>query len=372
MPRISSYASSVKIPTGRAALLSTSLDYCRKSLAIGKEINSLLIQQSSYAYIAEAYKLSNDYKRASEYSDSAMAVKDSIFSKENSELMVRQELQNEYEQQHLADSLKHVQEISERNFKLQKQQLVVFILVGIFIVVVVTIILLQRAKIARTKTEQQALFAHQLLEIELKALRAQMNPHFIFNSLNSIQAFILKENKAEASDYLQKFSKLIRMILDNSQKTSNTIEEEKEILSLYLDLEQLRLKNKFDFQITISGNFDPTFTEIPSMVMQPLVENSIWHGLMNSPDKGLLKITFTKEDNKLICTVEDNGIGITRSKQLKAASGKTHESKGMKMVEQRLLAWSKTKGLNYTFNTFDNKDGKGTRTEITILYSNYA
>lgn len=372
LPEISEYVASINIPTGRPALLNTALSYCQKSLLVGREINSLVLMQSSYTYIAEAYKLDKNYKKALEYTDSALTIKDSIFSKENGEIIVRQELKNEYDRQHLADSLKRVQDIRDQNFKLQKQQLVVFIAIVIFVIVIVTFILVQRAKIARTKTEQQALFAHQLLEIELKALRAQMNPHFIFNSLNSIQAFILKENKAEASDYLQKFSKLIRMILDNSQKTSNTIEDEREILELYLDLEKLRLKNKFDFQITISGNFDPTFTEIPSMVIQPLVENSIWHGLMNSTDKGLLKVSFIKENNKLTCIVEDNGIGIATSKQLKATSQKTHESKGLKMVEQRLLAWSKTKGLNYTFNTYDNQEGKGTRTVITILYSNYA
>ncbi len=372
-PEIQKYLPAINIPSGKAALLNAAFENYKKSLGLSREINARQLSQRSYEGLTEAYKLSNDYKKALIYADSAQVIKDSLFSKENNEKIVRMEVKNEYDNQHFADSLKHEQDIQAANFKLQKQRFALYISLGIFILIIITIIILQRAKTARIKSEQQAIFSRQLLEIELKALRAQMNPHFIFNSLNSIQAFILKENKTEAADYLQKFSKLIRMILDNSQKTSNTIEEEAEILSLYMDLEKLRLKNKFDFEIKISGDLDPTFTEIPSMVLQPLVENSIWHGLMNSTQKGALKIEFIKEKNKLICMVEDNGIGRNRSKELKDENRKSHESKGIKLIEARLRAWSQEKGLQYTFKISDNPEqGTGTRTEITILYPPYA
>jgi len=117
------------------------------------------------------------------------------------------------------------------------------------------------------------------------------------------------------------------------------------------------------------GDVDPAFTEVPSLVLQPLVENSIWHGFTDALQPGKLIVEFIKEKNRLICIVEDNGIGRRRSRELKGMQGRAHESKGIKLIEARLLAWSQEKGLQYTFGVFDNdKQGSGTRTEITILY----
>jgi len=236
------YMAAVKIPSGKADLLRAAFDHYRAGLAISREINALSFMQRAYTGLAAAYKQDNDFKKALDYADSSRSVKDSLFSKENSEKIVRLSMKNEYDKQHFTDSLKNIQNIQSANFKLQKQKWILYSAICIFVLVVVSVVFLQRAKTAKAKTEQQALFSRQLLDVELRALRAQMNPHFIFNSLNSIQAFILRENKTEAVDYLQKFSRLIRMILDNSQKTSNTIEEEVEILGLYMDIEKLRLK----------------------------------------------------------------------------------------------------------------------------------
>lgn len=372
-PEIYKYRPAVDISMGKAALLHAAFDSYQKGLTISREINSQRVMQSCYEGLSETYRQSNNYKKALVYADSARMMKDSLFSKDNREKIVRMSLKNDYDNLHLADSLKHVQDIQAANFQLLKQRWTLYISISMFILVIIAVVILQSNKMAKNKAAQEALFSRQLLEIELKALRAQMNPHFIFNSLNSIQTFILKENKVAATDYLQKFSKLIRMILDNSQKTSNTIEDEAEILTLYMDMEKLRLKDKFDFEIVIPPDLDTTFTEIPSMVLQPLVENSIWHGLMNAPRKGLLKVLFIKEKNKLTCIVEDNGIGRAKSKELHAKNSKTHESKGMKMIKDRLEAWSQTKGLLCTFNISDNINATaGTRTEITILYPPYA
>jgi tetratricopeptide (TPR) repeat protein len=373
-PEISKYWTAVSIPAGKAALLSAAFDNYQKGLALGREINAQGVMQSCYEGLSAAYKLSNNYKKALEYADTARTVKDSIFSKDNNEKIVRLEMKNQFGSQHLADSLKHAQDIQVGILKLQKQKWALYISLAVFIFVIVLTVLFQRTKTARARVAQQAMFSRQLLEIELKALRAQMNPHFIFNCLNSIQAFILRENKEEATAYLQKFSKLIRMILDNSQKTSHTIEDEAEILGLYMDMERLRLKNKFDFEIKMSGDLDPTFTEIPSMVLQPLVENSIWHGLTNSPYKGLLTVEFIKKEDRLICIVKDNGVGRDKSKELKSVNATKHESKGLKLIEDRLQAWSQVNDLQYIFKTFNNNNGQetGTSTEITILYPYYA
>ena len=234
---------------------------------------------------------------------------------------------------------------------------------------ITSIFIFQRSRTKRIQKEQKSLFARQILEIELKALRAQMNPHFIFNCLNSIQAFILRENTFEATEYLQKFSRLIRLILDNSQKTSNTIEDEVEILGLYLDLEQLRLRNMFDYEIIVSKDLDKSFVEIPSMIIQPVIENSIWHGFSNSDKKGMISVIFAKQQNQLSCTVIDNGIGRKKSIEIKERLGGTHESKGIKLIEDRLSVWCKTNGFKFELQIFDNIENRsGTCTIITILY----
>jgi tetratricopeptide (TPR) repeat protein len=364
-----------RIPGSKSALIRKAIEYLEKALAISREINAPELMQSTYGNLADVCKLAGDYKNALRFFETYNEIKDSIFSQESKIKITQLETQRSLDlkdkdiliknKQIELDKLAVAKKRNERGFYLAG--------IGALIVAIGRLSYSHREKLKRTKAEQQALFSKRLLEIELKALRAQMNPHFIFNCLNSIQAFILKENKIEATDYLQKFSKLIRMILDSSQKTTNTIEDEAEILSLYIDLEKLRLKNKFDFEIEIAADIDPSFTEIPSMVIQPLVENSIWHGLMYANRKGTLRVAFTKGSNQLRCIVEDNGIGREESKRRKESQGRKHTSKGIQLIEDRLKAWSQTKGLRYTFNIADNADQLcGTRTEITIFYPTYA
>ncbi len=363
----------VNVLHDKNTLLKTAMQGFGIALDYSRTNNILEVMNDAYAGIADIYKTRGDYKNALAYADSARAMKDSLFSKESNEKIVKLEMKSEFDRQHLSDSLKHAAEIQAGNFKLQKQRLGLYISIAVFLAIIGLTIVFQRAKTRREKAAQQILFSRQLLEIELKALRAQMNPHFIFNCLNSIQAFILRENKLEATEYLQKFSRLIRLILDNSQKTSNTIEDEAEILGLYLDLEKLRMKSKFEYEITIADELDASFTEIPSMVIQPLVENSIWHGFSNIQYMGQLTVAFEKQEDGIRCIVEDNGVGREKSMQLKGEKGKNHVSKGMKLIEDRLKAWSQTKELHYSFDIHDLSGSEhGTRTEITLYYPHNA
>ena len=140
---------------------------------------------------------------------------------------------------------------------------------------------------ARTKAE----FQQQATELEMQALRAQMNPHFIFNSLNSINRFILQNNSEQASEYLIKFSKLVRLILQNAQDSLISLESELESLGLYLELEALRLENRFDYKITLAKDLDLFALKVPPLIVQPYAENAIWHGLTHKEEKGHLEIT---------------------------------------------------------------------------------
>lgn len=179
-------------------------------------------------------------------------------------------------------------------------------------------------------------YSHKLAELELKALRSQMNPHFIFNSLNSIQYFILKKEPKAAYNYLTKFSTLMRMILQNSKHKSISLKAEHDWLQTYLELENLRMEDSLVFNIILDKNINPEQIFVPTMVLQPYVENAIIHGLL--PKEGIRKldIEIFVDGQKLKCIITDNGIGRSKSHELNKARLKNHESTAMNLTKDRL------------------------------------
>lgn len=178
-----------------------------------------------------------------------------------------------------------------------------------------------------------------LAESQLMALRAQMNPHFVFNCLNSIQECIVTQKYDEASKYLNKFSKLFRMVLNNSGKKLVTVEEEREVLALYLELERMRFENSFCYNIIVDETLEADQISLPSMLVQPYVENALWHGLMHKNGERKLTIEFKRISEEIfICRVEDNGIGRKKSFELKEKNSKSkrHESKGLGISQDRI------------------------------------
>ena len=205
---------------------------------------------------------------------------------------------------------------------------------------------------------------------ELKALRAQMNPHFMFNSLNSIQHFILTNKAADAGKYLNKFAKLMRMILNNSDKSQITIREEVEYLQLYIELEAMRFDNKFDWKIDIEDRIDTDYIEIPAMLLQPYVENAILHGLTPLKSGGHLEISMRMQGNNLLCRIKDNGIGRDRAREMRQLSGrKDHHSLGMKITSDRLELINNLHGshLSMTITDLKNEDGSPAGTQVDIF-----
>jgi len=179
-------------------------------------------------------------------------------------------------------------------------------------------------------------YSHKLAELELKALRSQMNPHFIFNSLNSIQYFILKKEPKAAYNYLTKFSTLMRMILQNSKQKSISLKAEHDWLQTYLELENLRMEDTLVFTITLDKNINPEHIFVPTMVLQPYVENAIIHGLLPKEGNRKLDIEIFVDGQKLKCIITDNGIGRTKSHELNKARLKNHESTAMNLTKDRL------------------------------------
>jgi len=178
-----------------------------------------------------------------------------------------------------------------------------------------------------------------LAESQLMALRAQMNPHFIFNCLNSIQECIVTQKYTEASKYLNKFAKLFRLVLNNSGRNLVTIAEERDVLELYLELELMRFGQGFTYSIEIDPELEDDYVRLPSMLLQPFVENGLWHGLMHKQGDRHMRISFFLiGPEQFACEIEDNGIGRKKSAELRQNSSRTreHESRGIRICEDRI------------------------------------
>ncbi len=230
-----------------------------------------------------------------------------------------------------------------------------------------------RLSIIKQKERLKAIQQTKLSNAELKALRAQMNPHFVFNAINSVQYFITNNDPVSSQKYLSKFAKLIRYVVDNSKPLAIPLSKELEALNLYLDLEWLRFENKFEYSIDINKNVDVEGVQIPSMLIQPYVENAIWHGLMHKDSKGKIKIEISRYENVLFCVIEDNGIGRKRSQEIiKEKNNNYHKSVGLSITHERLEVINQQHNTKLTVNVIDLEDndgnGIGTRVELNLPF----
>lgn len=249
-----------------------------------------------------------------------------------------------------------------------------FLLICVFSVSAMVIVVF-RLRVRQIKQKQQIEFEH-LVEVskaELTALRAQMNPHFVFNALNSIQHYILNSKGDEAVKYLSKFAKLIRIILNNSEKPITTINEDIEAIKLYLELEKMRFENKFDYSIHIDSSIDGDYDEIPPMLIQPYLENAILHGI--NPKEGIGHITINiKVVNQFIkISIKDDGIGREKSKAVQSLQpAARHKSLGMQITKDRVRILNTIHQSNLNVNIIDlyndKKEAIGTQVDIFIPY----
>lgn len=206
-----------------------------------------------------------------------------------------------------------------------------------------------------------------------QSLRQQMNPHFIFNTLNSIQLYILEKDPISSHKYLTKFARLMRITLDNSQQSAIPLRNELEALKLYLELESLRLEGKFTYSIEVDDN---TILDkmVPTLLIQPFVENAIWHGIMLKDDQsGFVRISLKIDNGFIVCTIEDNGVGREKAQSIKKAKSAEHQSLGYKITSQRieLLNTMFKEKFNITYFDLTDQQGEpaGTKVQINIPYS---
>ncbi|MCW1963102.1 histidine kinase [Chryseobacterium viscerum] len=248
----------------------------------------------------------------------------------------------------------------ERELKdelIRKKNVFNYSLIGVLILLTGLVIFIFRMlKKVQTKNKK----------IALQSLRREMNPHFIFNSLNSVNHFIATNNELEANQYLTKFSKLMRGVMENSTEDFIPFQQELDLLQNYLALEKTRFADKFDYEIAVDEALNMQNLQIPGMLIQPFLENAIWHGLRYRTEKGFLKLNFEKNESHLKILIEDNGIGIEESKKQKTQHQKTREGRGMKNTLERIQLLNDLYKKDITCSVKDKSNDNGVLVTIKI------
>ena len=265
-----------------------------------------------------------------------------------------------------------VQRLEEKlNFRDQNRSLwFIFFLVTTVLIVTGVILFLVQFRQKYQFNQQQAEYQKHIFQAEITALRAQMNPHFIFNCLNSIQLFTAQNDIEKASEYLAKFSKLIRLVLENSRSEKVTLENELETLRLYMELEAMRFRGRFRHEITVDKDLDQDQIEIPPLILQPFVENAIWHGLMHKETGGVVQVniepkyatTHTAEPERisaLVVSITDDGVGRQKAAEFKSKSATKNKSFGMKVTAERIELINQLYNTKTQVSIIDLKDENG-------------
>jgi len=292
---------------------------------------------------------------------------DTLFSEHNkrntiiheSEWMIRRK---EIENQHL----KELAAIQEKEINIKNALLLALAICSGLVLGIAFFI---HKSIEAKKKRTESVFRQKIAETQMQALQSQMNPHFIFNSLNSIENFIMQNEKRLASDYLNKFARLIRTILDSSRNEVLPLSKDMEALQLYIDLQQLRFNKKFCYETDMDPMLQNGDYKVPSLIIQPYVENAIEHGLAHSEREDLkLKVTITLNGDFIQYSIEDNGIGRLQSAAYNKQNKPYHESVGLKITENRVHLFNgrQNGSDNIMFRDLYNDSGEATGTKVLI------
>lgn len=346
-----------------------------QSARSSEKINSQNQLLKTTQILHKYYAANNDYKKAYENSLKTAALNDSINGTEKQKTIAEINTKYETEKKEIQiKSLKKDQQIAKLNS--EKQRNFILILIFLFATVLTTIyILFNRFKIKKQndllkikliETEKTLTAEMKATQSELKAFKSQMNPHFFYNALNTIQSYILSNDKKLAIRYLSKFSNLTRSILEMTERESISISDEIKTLELYLDIEKARFNEDFEFTIKTENINDLELVKIPCMFLQPYVENAVKHGLLHKEGEKNLDITFKIDDKILHITIEDNGIGRERSEALNAIKNNKHQSFATVAMEKRIDILNKTRAKPIKLYYIDKKNNSQTGTGTTV------
>lgn len=349
-------------------------NYLKQALQISLELKAKPLLLDIYTNLNNLNYQRNNFKMAYHYYSLANQIKDSIYNEKNAKqislLETRYETEKKDKQIALLAKEKEIdKKESEKRATLNKAVAGVLVLL-LLIAVLVVYLYRQRLLLAKRNNQfKEAEFKRQVVELEMKALRAQINPHFLFNCMNAINLMIMKKENENASRYLAKFTKLVRLILENAEASSVTIENEMALLESYIQLEELRLPGQLLYSISIDEDISAGDTYMPSMVLQPFVENAIWHGLVHkeSSPLGKISIDVKKYDGQLLCTIEDDGVGREKAKQLRDKSILKNKSMGIKITEERLRLLSRKLSEQFVqINDLKDAHDQAAGTRITL------
>jgi len=276
-----------------------------------------------------------------------------------------------------------VKSLTQQNeiIKLNQQRQWIYIIIGFILLGVGSMYFIYRSRLRGVKLETQLIkekalqekkeseFQHKLADISMSALRSQMNPHFIFNCLNSIKFYTAQNDTEASSIYLTKFSKLIRLVLDNSRKERITLSSELAALELYIEMEAMRFKEKLSYGLQIEKNVETNYIDIPPLLLQPYVENAIWHGLMPREEGGHIDIDVKMHNESLVeIKITDNGIGRTASAAMRNKFPEKHNSYGMKATTERIALINQVykTGASVLIHDLVNNYGQAAGTQVII------
>lgn len=312
------------IPDDSLRLAAAAIPYLEESIRMDSTAGNINSLQTSFKHLSKAQRMLGRYAEALRSQDRYMEFRDSVFSIDNRIQMANMEIRREAELKDKQIELDRLAVAKKRNER-------VFFIAGIALLLIGTGIVIRNIRLRNAK---------ELSENKLSAFQARMNPHFIFNSLNSIQSLVLSGETISSITYLSRFSKLMRQILDGSGRSKTLLQDEIDMLRSYVELEQLRF-DRFTFQIDVAPDINAAALEVPTMIIQPFVENAIIHGILPCRNEGLLRISFGRRGNTIVCTVDDNGVGRKRSRELNAARSKEHKSQGISIATNRLALLDK-------------------------------
>lgn len=351
-----------------------SLRFEQDGLKLALQANSRQYMLNSYEVIFKAYAQLNQIDSAYKYQNKYLVLKDSVL---NDKLKGR--IAGFAYERKIAN-LDSENKLREQKLKDAAYQRVYFIIGAIILVFLCALIIrnaILEKKSAENKFQKEKMRAqvvsaelqNEKSELEMKVLRSQMNPHFIFNALNSINRFILKNDSAQASEYLAIFSRLIRLNLQNAQHSLIPLENELEALRLYLEIESLRFDFHFQYSIFVADEINETMIRVPPLILQPFVENAIWHGLMHKEEPGHLDIKIIQNGEHLVCRITDDGIGRNKSEVLKSKLSTRFKSLGIEISSERIKKLRKDAGINNPVIVMDlvHPNGSAAGTEVTVI-----
>ncbi|TNJ41913.1 histidine kinase [Tamlana fucoidanivorans] len=342
------------------------IPYLEKSIEEADKKSDLIVQKDATRKLSEVYRDAGQFDKALAAYQDYVELVDKLYIKREQEISQASRLSKDIiNKQNRILSLESDRELSQSKYQLsveqtKRQKLVIYSLIG-------GVVLLLVAGVFMFKYIKQQRLANNLLA--LKSLRSQMNPHFIFNALNSVNSFIAMNDERTANKYLTDFSLLMRAVLENSEQDFIPLENELELLKLYVQLEHFRFKDKFDYQIHVDDSIAINDFVIPPMLLQPYIENAVWHGLRYKKQKGILKIAIAqKTTDEIQITISDDGIGRAKSKSLKSEHQKKQNSRGMGNIKKRVsilnnMYKDKVRVLITDLSTHEDV---GTKVEVTL------